>query len=133
MTAFRLARPFAFLTLLLGLLFGATAQAAGNDRLHGHWKYASGESEGSTTAVYGDLKLKKDGSFEDNRRIGGIGGFRKGTFSASGDRLTLKYDGGKSSQTYTFAFGTSKDRDGKSFETLLLRGTGLSFLLTRKK
>jgi hypothetical protein len=133
MTAIRLARPFAFLTLLFGLLFGIAAQAAGKDSLYGHWKYASGESEGSTTAVYGDLKLRKDGSFEDNRRIGGIGGFRKGTFSVSGNRVTLKYDGGKSSQTYTYAFGTGKDRDGKTFETLLLRGTGLSFLLTRKE
>jgi hypothetical protein len=127
------ARAFAFTLLLLGLLLGATAQAAGKDRLAGHWKYASGESEGSNTAVYGDLKLKADGTFEDNRRIGGIGGFRKGSYSVSGERVTLKYDGGKSSQTYTFAFGTQQDRTGKAFETLLLRGTGLSFLLTRKE
>jgi hypothetical protein len=126
-------RLFGFLLLAGLLLVVPLAEAAGKASLQGHWKYASGESEGSTTSVYGDLKFRADGSFDDSRRIGGIGGFRKGSYSVSGDRLTLKYDGGKSSQTYTFAFGTSTDRDGKAFQTLLLRGTGLSFVLTRKE
>ena len=73
-----------------------------------------------------------DGTFEDSRRIGGILGYRKGTFSVSGSSLTLSFDGGSGSQTYAFSFGSAADGGGKEFETLLLRGTGLSFLLTRK-
>jgi hypothetical protein len=100
--------------------------------IYSHWVYASGESEGSTTAVYGDLKFTRDGKFEDSRRIGGIGGFRAGSFKVIGDKLTLTFDGGTNSQTYSFSFGTSKDRVGKEFTTLLLRGQGLSFILTEK-
>ncbi len=125
--------------VLLGAFTSALACAPdqgaprGSQPLQGHWVYASGESEGSTTAVYGDLKLSADGTFEDNRRIGGIGGFRTGTFTVKGDQLTLSFDGGKNTQTYAFSFGTSKDNAGKEFRTLLLKGTGLSFLLTRKE
>lgn len=113
--------------------FAASAPAGQQDLLHGHWVYASGESEGSTTAVYGDLKLNQDGTFEDNRRIGGIGGFRKGKFRVAGDQLTLNFDGGKNSQTYAYSFDSSRDEDGQEIKTLLLKGTGLSFLLTKKE
>ena len=99
----------------------------------GHWVYASGESEGSTTAVYGDLKFNADGTFEDNRRIGGIGGFRKGTYAVKADQVVLTFDGGKNTQTYAISFGTQKDKSGIELQTLLLKGTGLSFLLTKKQ
>lgn len=111
----------------------ALAQGSSVNQLSGHWVYASGESGGKSTAVYGDLKFTSDGKFDDSRRIGGIGGFRRGTFSVKGDQLTLKFDDGKNSQTYTFSFGTKRDKDGKEFKTLLLRGNDLSFLLTKKE
>jgi hypothetical protein len=120
-----------YTALVLG---GITACSSGaSDPLVGHWVYASGESEGKTTSVSGDMKFTADGKFDDSRRIGGIGGFRKGTYAASGDKLTLTYDGGKGTQTYSFSFGKSKDVAGKEFATLLLRGTGLSFVLTKKE
>jgi hypothetical protein len=120
--------------LVLAAAFGGTACGGpATERLHGHWIYASGESEGRTASVSGDLKFTPDGKFDDSRRIGGIGGYRKGTYKVSGDKLTLSYDGGKNSQTYVFSFGTSTDAAGKSFTTLLLRGTGLSFVLTKKE
>ena len=132
--------PLAFLqssiaiAMLSAVLLGVTACAGeGSAGLQGHWVYASGESEGSTTSVSGDLTFTAEGTFDDSRRIGGIGGFRKGTFSVSGDKVTLTYDKGKGSQTYAFSFGENADADGKKFKTLLLRGTGLSFLLTRKE
>lgn len=126
--------PIATALAVIVLTFVAPNAVAdsGPAELQGHWVYASGESEGKTTAVYGDLKFAADGTFTDNRRIGGIGGFRKGTYDVSGDKLTLKFDGGKNTQTYTFSFGTSTDKAGKTFKTLLLRGTGLSFVLTKK-
>ncbi|HYE72441.1 MAG TPA: lipocalin family protein [Blastocatellia bacterium] len=138
-------RVFPFITtviLVLGgvLLWGGEqsssstlAQGLPVNQLYGHWVYASGESGGKTTAVYGDLKFTSDGKFDDSRRIGGIGGFRRGTFSVRGDQLTLKFDDGKNSQTYRFSFGTKRDKDGKEFKTLLLRGNDLSFLLTKKE
>ena len=103
----------------------------GSDALHGSWYYASGESEGRTSSVSGDLKFTADGKFEDNRYIGGIGGFRKGSYRVSGDKLTLNSDNGDT-QTYRFSFGTTQS-GGKKVETLLLRGTGLSFILGRKE
>lgn len=109
------------------------AQGSSVNQLYGHWVYASGESGGKSTAVYGDLKFTSDGKFDDSRRIGGIGGFRRGAFSVKGDQLTLKFDDGKNSQTYTFSFGAKRDKDGKEFKTLLLRGNDLSFLLTKKE
>jgi hypothetical protein len=109
------------------------AQGSSVNLLYGHWVYASGESGGKSTAVYGDLKFTSDGKFDDSRRIGGIGGFRRGSFSVKGDQLTLKFDDGKNSQTYSFSFGTKRDKDGKEFKTLLLRGNDLSFLLTKKE
>lgn len=115
------------------LIFGGSACAGpAPTQLHGHWVYASGESEGSTTAVYGDLKFAADGTFDDSRKIGGIGGYRKGTYTVADDKLTLAYDGGQSQQTYTISFGTSTDTEGNTFATLLLRGNSLSFLLTKK-
>ncbi len=119
--------------VLLGVMGGVScSEAAGGEKLQGHWVYAQGESEGSTTSVSGDLKIAAGGTFEDNRRIGGIGGFRKGSYRVSGDAVTLTYDGGSSTQTYQFSFGSAVDSDGKAVETLLLKGTGLSFLLTRQ-
>lgn len=119
--------------VLLGVIGGISCtEAAGDEKIQGHWIYASGESEGSTASVSGDLKIAAAGTFEDNRRIGGIGGFRKGSYRVSGDAVTLTYNGGSSAQTYRFSFGSAVDSDGKPVETLLLRGTGLSFLLTRK-
>ena len=109
------------------------AQGSSVNQLYGHWVYASGESGGKTTAVYGDLKFTGAGKFDDSRRIGGIGGFRRGTFSVKGDQLTLKFDDGKNSQTYSFSFGTKRDKDGKEFKTLLLKGNDLSFLLTKQE
>ena len=120
--------------VFFSLLVSAACHAAsGKAALPGTWVYASGESGGRSSAVYGQLKIEKNGKFEDNRRIGGIGGFRKGSWSATNDKLTLKFDDGKNTQTYGYSFGTRKDKKGgKDLETLLLRGNDLSFLLTRK-
>ncbi|MBI2571785.1 MAG: hypothetical protein HYV63_32650 [Candidatus Schekmanbacteria bacterium] len=135
-----------FLRFGLGLLVGLAllfacsgspdkspaAAADGANQVYGHWAYASGESEGSTTHVSGDLKLHADGTFEDSRYIGGIGGFRKGTFTIEGEQLRLTFDEGGNTQTYAFTLGAASDADGKQLDTLLLDGQGLSFLLTRK-
>jgi hypothetical protein len=99
----------------------------------GHWIYASGESEGATTDVSGDLDLRADATFTDNRYIGGIGAFREGTFTIEGTSLTLTFDGGASTQVYSFSLSSAVDADGKVFDTLLLAGDGLSFLLTRSE
>jgi hypothetical protein len=111
----------------------ASTQVAPATQLYGHWVYASGASGGRSTSVSGDLKISSDGKFDDSRRIGGIGGFRRGTFTVKGDQLTLKFDDGKNSQTYTISFGTQKDKTGKEFKTLILKGNDLSFLLTKKE
>jgi hypothetical protein len=123
----------AIILMALSTTWSLTAGAQQSSLLNGHWVYASGESEGRKASVYGDLKFTGNGMFDDSRRIGGIGGFRKGSYTVSGDKLTLAYDGGKNTQTYTFSLGTAKDKDGKEFATLLLRGQGLSFLLTKKE
>jgi hypothetical protein len=122
-----------FVALVLTLFLNAGCGGGGSDRLHGTWLYASAESEGKSTSVSGTLTFAAGGKFEDTRYIGGIGGFRKGSYSVSGDKLTLTFDDGKGTQSFNFSFGTTNDSTGKQIDTLLLRGSGLSYLLGRKE
>lgn len=116
------------------LILTACTASAGPD-ITGTWYFATGQTGGSTTAVYGTLKLDPSGSYEDSHRIGGILTASKGTYTVSGDALNLVPVAGKGKpMTYTFALGEHQDKDGKSFTGLTLKGsTDLTFLLTREK
>lgn len=108
------------------------SQKNSNAKIYGVWVYAQGESEGSTTSVSGDLKLNSDGTFEDTRYIGGILGYRKGTFRVSGEQLILTDEKSGDSQSFTFYIGAAKDGDNEQFTALTLKGNGISYLLTKK-
>ena len=131
--------PFRFILprvlLALGILVAITACSAGGDDLVGTWRFASGETDGASTAVYGTLKLEASRRYEDSHRIAGILTSSKGTWSVNGDKLTLTPDAGKGKpMTYSTHVGPHKDKDGKEFSGLTLKSPsgGLTFLLTKE-
>lgn len=119
--------------LFAGLAFkcGNVSDNHASSELSGYWYYAQAESEGSTSSASGHLMLNADGTFEDNRYLGGVHGYRTGTFKVSGDTLTLK-DEGSGSQNFSFYVGAAKDSEDQKITTLTLKGTGISYLLTKK-
>jgi hypothetical protein len=122
--------------LVLGVLITITACSSGGaEDLVGTWHFASGETDGVSTAVHGTLKLEASRRYEDNHRIAGILTFTKGTWSVSGGNLTLTPDSGTGSpMTYTAQVGPHKDKDGNEFAALTLKSPsgGLTFLLTKE-
>ena len=123
-----------FLAIGFTILFSACSPSAGAD-ITGTWYFATGQTGGSTTAVYGTLKLEPSGTYEDSHRIAGILTASKGTYTVSGDMLNLVPEAGKGKpMTYTFALGEHQDKEGKKFTGLTLKGSSdLTFLLTREK
>ena len=112
---------------------GGDSGKKSSSELYGYWFYTQAESEGSTTSASGHLTLNDDDTFEDSRYLAGNNaGYRTGTFSVSGDMLTLK-DERSGSQTFTFHVGAARDADNQNITTLTLKGSGLSYLLTKKK
>ena len=107
---------------------------AGGGGLAGTWYYASGESDGANTAVYGTLKLGADGRYEQAQRINGSLLYSLGTWSGAGGNLRLTPDPGRGAvQNYSYYIGTQTDVEGRAFEALTLRSTSLSLLLTKEK
>jgi hypothetical protein len=123
-----------FIAIGFTVLLAACSPSAGAD-ISGTWYFATGQTGGSTTGVYGTLKLEPGGTYEDSHRIAGILTSSKGTYTVSGDTLKLVPEGGKGKpMTYTFALGEHQDKDGKKFTGLTLKGSSdLTFLLTREK
>ena len=121
--------------LILGVLITITAcSSGGGQHLVGTWHFATGETDGYSSAVYGTLKLEASGSYEDNHRIAGILTFTKGSWSMSGDSLTLTPTAGTGSpMTYATHVGPHKDKEGKEFTALTLKASGgLTFMLTKE-
>ncbi|RBP35888.1 hypothetical protein DES53_11954 [Roseimicrobium gellanilyticum] len=123
-----------FLAISFTILLSACSASAGPD-ISGTWYFATGQTGGSTTAVYGTLKLEPSGSYEDSHRIAGILTYSKGTYTVNGDTLSLVPEAGKGKpMTYTFTLGQHQDKEGKPFTGLTLKGASdLTFLLTKEK
>lgn len=122
--------------LVLGIMAAITSCSfGGGEDLVGTWRFASGETDGASSAVYGTLKLEASSRYEDSHRIAGILTSSKGTWSVSGEKLTLTPDAGKGRpMTYITHIGPHKDKNGKEFSGLTLKSPsgGLTFLLTKE-
>lgn len=107
----------------------------------GDWVYSStsyprDDGTMAMVGIGGELSLRADGSWVQNRRVGSVTSTGRGRFVADGSRLTMKHHDGSQELTYDYHFGTYTDvLSGETVRALTLSftdGSGYEYILVEK-